>query len=112
MCNRAISRLKSICDIQVNYEVDLAILPENAKIGDTVNIVDAAGKLYLSARLLKLEISAANETQQATLGEYLIKESGIADELKELADQFKNLAQNKGERAVCHHLNYSFWPKR
>lgn len=95
LCNRAISRLKSICDIQVNYEVDLAILPENAKIGDTVNIVDAAGNLYLSARLLKLEISAANETQQATLGEYLIKESGIADELKELADQFKNLAQNR-----------------
>ena len=95
LCNRAVSRLKSICDIQVNYEVDLAILPENAKIGDTVNIVDAAGNLYLSARHLKLEISAANETQQATLGEYLIKESGIADEIKELADQFKNLAQNR-----------------
>lgn len=95
LCNRAVSKLRSICDIEVNYEVDLAILPENAKIGDTVNIVDAAGELYLSARLLKLEISAANETQQATLGDYLIKESGISDKLKELADQFKSIAQNR-----------------
>ena len=53
LCNRSISYLKKYCDIIYNYEVDIAILPDNVRIGDTINIIDENGELYLSARVLK-----------------------------------------------------------
>ena len=70
LCNRAISKLKKICDAAVTYEVDLAYIPTGIKIGDTVNIIDNAGKLYVSARIMKLVISESNKKYTATLGNY------------------------------------------
>lgn len=64
-------------------------LPSGVRIGDRVNIVDDAGGLYLSARILKLETSIAEDTRTATLGEYLIQDSGIAQKVEELAAQVK-----------------------
>lgn len=93
--NRSLSELKKCCDVEVNYEVDISILPKNVKIGDTVNIVDNEGDLYLSARILKLERSVANDTHKATLGDYLIRNSGVSERLEDLAEQFKNLAQTR-----------------
>ena len=95
LCNRAVSHLKKICDMEVNYEVDIAVLPEGVKTGDTVNIVDDAGELYLSARVLKLETSAYHGNAKAALGNYLIKSSGISQKLEELAGQFRELARNR-----------------
>ncbi|MDD3362640.1 MAG: hypothetical protein PHW34_13305 [Hespellia sp.] len=95
LCNRSISKLKQLCDLEVNYEVDIAVLPKGTKIGDTVNIVDGAGKLYLSARILKFETSVSNSSQKATLGDYLIRSSGISEKVEELANQFSNLAKNR-----------------
>lgn len=93
--NRSLSELKKCCDVEVNYEADISILPKNVKIGDTVNIVDNEGDLYLSARILKLERSVANDTHKATLGDYLIRNSGVSERLEDLAEQFKNLAQTR-----------------
>ena len=42
--------------MEVNYEVDIVRLPDNVQIGDTVNIVDGMGELYISARILKLSV--------------------------------------------------------
>lgn len=95
LCNRTVAALKKICDTEVNFEVDISILPDGAQIGDTVNVVDDAGKLYLSARILQLETSAANNTAVATLGDYLIKGSGISQKLEDLANEFKNIAKNR-----------------
>lgn len=91
LCNRALTELKKACEIEVNYEVEISKLPENVRIGDRVNIIDDSGQLYLSTRILKLENSIADQTQKATLGEFLIKGSGIAQKVADLADQF---AQN------------------
>lgn len=88
LCEKAIEQLKSICDMQVNYEVDINRLPDNVEIGDRVNIVDDAGELYLSTRLLKLEQSETNQEYKATLGEHLIKSSGISQKIEQLAQQF------------------------
>ncbi len=88
LCNRALSELKKVCEMEVNYEVELSKLPDNVRIGDRVNIIDNAGELYLSTRILKLEISIADQTQKATLGEYLIKGSGISQKVYDLAEQF------------------------
>ena len=88
LCSHAITELKKHCDIEVNYEVDIKRLPEGVKVGDRVNIIDDAGELYLSTRLLLLETSVTEKTYTATLGEHIIKKSGIAQKVADLAADF------------------------
>lgn len=88
LCNRAISELKKLREIEVNYEVDITRLPDNVGIGDTVNIIDEQGKLYLQTRILKLEKSVANKEYKATLGDFLLKKSDINTKVYELAQKF------------------------
>lgn len=95
LCNRAVSKLKKIYDAAVSYEVELAYLPDGIRIGDTANIVDDAGELYLSARIMKLESSICNDEYTATLGEYKLKSSGISEKMESLASQFEKLAKNR-----------------
>lgn len=95
LCNRAIAHLKKVSQPEVNYEVDIAILPKDVRIGDRINVVDREGELYLSARVLKLERSSSLHSGKATLGEYLIRESGISQTVQQLADQFATLAKNR-----------------
>lgn len=95
LCNHAIGKLKKIRDIEENYEIDINKLPENISIGDRINIIDEAGKLYLSARLLKLEESIDEGVQKATLGEYLIQDSGIYQSIVDIANELKALPRPK-----------------
>lgn len=95
LCNRAVLKLKKIYDAAVSYEVELAYLPDGIRIGDTANIVDDAGELYLSARIMKLESSICNDEYTATLGEYQLKSSGISEKMENLAAQFEKLAKNR-----------------
>lgn len=88
LCAHAVTELKKICDMEVNYEVDIAKLPEGVQIGDTVYIVDDEGELYVETRILKLESSVANQTHKATLGDFLIKGSGISQKVADLSAQF------------------------
>jgi phage minor structural protein len=95
LCNHAIGKLKKIRDIEENYEIEINKLPENIAIGDRINVIDEAGKLYLSARLLKLEESIDEGVQKATLGEYLIQDSGIYQSIVDLANELKALPRPK-----------------
>lgn len=95
LCNRAVSSLKKICDVNTTYEIELSYLPQGTKIGDTVYIIDHTGELYLSSRLLKIETSACDNTKIAELGEYSVKSSGVSEKLRELADAFAKVAQNR-----------------
>ena len=95
LCNRAVSSLKKICDEAVTYEVELLYLPDGVKVGDTVSIVDDAVNIYLTARLLKLEMSESNDTKEAELGDYVRQGSGIDAKVMELAEQFQGLAKNR-----------------
>ena len=45
------------------------------KIGDTVNIIDSKGKVYVSARIMKLVTSESNKKYTATLGNYITIDS-------------------------------------
>lgn len=94
LCNRAVSSLKKICDINTTYEIELDDLPRGTKVGDTVAIIDNAGKLYLSSRLLHMETSVCDDTQTAQLGEYKIKDSGISEQVRELAEAFEKVAKS------------------
>ena len=99
LCNRSISYLKKYYDIIYNYEVDIAILPDNVRIGDTINIIDENGELYLNARVLKLETSSCDKTATATLGDFLIKSGGINEKVKMMAEQFKDYVIKQREQA-------------
>lgn len=110
LCKDAIAELTKMREMEVNYEVDITKFPDNVRLGDRVHIVDDAGGLYLSARVLKLEESVVDQEYKATLGEYLIKGSGIHQKVADLAEQFaKNslsaaralvIANNANEAAV------------
>lgn len=86
-------KLDSISDIETNYEIDIADLPPGVGIGDRANIVDDAGNTYISGRILELETSVTDGTKKATLGEYVIKDSGISELVENLASSFANLSK-------------------
>ena len=90
---KAIEELKKLREIEVNYEIEIRKLPDDMKIGDRINVVDDEGNLYLSTRLLKIKKSNTNKEYIVTLGEHLIKSSGIHDKVAALAEDFaKNTA--------------------
>jgi phage minor structural protein len=86
--DQALAELKSICDVEINYEIDVLSLPEGIKIGDTINVIDDAGELYVQSRLLSIETSVVNDTKKVTLGDHLIKSDGINSLVLSLADDF------------------------
>ncbi len=73
MCRQAITKLKKMREMAVEYEVELLQMPA-IHVGDTVTVVDHEGSLYLSARVLKIETSEADDIHTATLGDYLATE--------------------------------------
>lgn len=94
LAGQARAELQKRCYPAVNYEVDFSKLPEDAQIGDRINIIDEHGKLYLEARLLQIETSAANDTQKAVIGEYVLRASGISDKVAAMASEVASLAQS------------------
>lgn len=93
LCNRAVAYLQQYKEPIVNYEIDIERGLEDSRIGDRVNLVDDKGGIYVSARILELHTSVTNGIKEATLGEYLIKSSGISDRVTQLANQFANMVQ-------------------
>lgn len=94
LCNRAVAELKKISQVEVNYEAEVHELSEHIRIGDRVCIIDDAGEIYVSTRILKLEESATNESRKATFGEFLMKDSGIDADVARLAAQFAESAKS------------------
>ena len=94
LCNMAIARLKKLREPEITYNVSLNYLPSNLNLGDTVRLVDDKGELYLSARLLKIEISETNDYRNAEFGDYIIKTSGLSDRLLKIASDLREEMAN------------------
>ena len=94
LAGQARAELQKVSYPEVNYECDFVSLPDDVQVGDRVNIIDEDGELYLEARLLKIETSVTAQTQTATIGEYLIKESGITDIIRAYAAEFASKAKD------------------
>lgn len=94
LCSHAITELKKVCDMEINYKIDINKLPDGVMIGDRVNIIDDAGEMYISTRVLKLETSVVDQKYDATLGEHLIKTSGISQKVAALAEEFAKTSQS------------------
>lgn len=95
LCNHAIAELKKVQDTEINYEIELDLIPEGVEIGDWVDVIDDNGELYVGARVLKMETSAVDQKCSITLGEFLIKNSGISGKVLELASEFQRLSANR-----------------
>lgn len=89
LLTRSIAQLKKLREAEVSYEADIVYLPKDIKVGDTVDIIDELGELYLSTRILAIEHSDTREEDRITFGEFALKESGISQMVRDLADQFK-----------------------
>lgn len=100
LCQHAVTQLKKVCDTEINYEIDIARLPENIKIGDRVNIIDDEGELYLSSRILSLETSVSRDVQTATIGEHLVKEGGIAVKVEEMALKLASISKSAAQANI------------
>lgn len=90
LAGQARAHLQRHSQVEVNYEVDFEKLPDDIQIGDRVNIIDEDGELYLEARLLRIETCEAEDTQTATIGEYLLRDGGISARVAQLATDLAN----------------------
>lgn len=102
LCKKAISELKKLRKVEINFEADIKKFPENVKIGDRVNIIDDLGELYLSSRIIELKTSIVDDERTATIGEHKIKTSGISQKVSDLAEQFaKNTVSVKRAQTIA-----------
>ena len=90
LCDNVLRDLKKMAEVELNYEAEIVSLPYGVKIGDTIYLVDEQGELYLSARVLELVRCYSEDRYLATLGNYLIKDSGVDVNLQEIADKLKD----------------------
>lgn len=88
LAGQARAELQKHCNPIVEYEVDIVTLPDGTAVGDRINIIDEEGELFLDARILKLETSAADQQVTATLGDYIYRGSGIADQIRSIAREY------------------------
>ncbi|WP_311832095.1 phage tail protein [Enterococcus asini] len=90
LCDDVLRDLKKMAEVELNYEAEIVSMPYGVKIGDTIYLVDEQGELYLSARVLELVRCYSEDRYLATLGNYLIKDSGVDVNLQEIADKLKD----------------------
>lgn len=99
LCNRAVSELKKRSEAALTLELDIVQLPEGIKIGDYVNVIDDAGGLYIQSRILKLETSVSRGATTAELGDYVVRDSGMSEQIAAIAEQFAKTAKS-GQDAI------------
>lgn len=102
LAGQARAELQRRSQVAVNYEVDFAVLPEDIRIGDRVNIIDEHGELYLEARLLHIETSVSQEKRTAVIGEYIIRQSGISERVQQMASDLASARE--ADRAFAEQL--------
>ena len=89
--NRSLAYLQTVNAPAINYNVSVSKMPLSARVGDAINIVDDKDELYLNGRILKKEYSSVTKEGTFTLGDYIIKESGINQQLQDLADKIASI---------------------
>lgn len=90
--SHAVSELKKVINESVTYDLEFITFPKDARLGDRVNVVDDDDNLYLEGRILSLSKSIVRGETKATLGEWIVRSSGISDRLIALADEIRQQA--------------------
>lgn len=79
----------------VNYTVDIANIPSQLGVGDTVDVIDENENLFLSSRVQKLTITYEDEKVVCELSDFIRLESGLSERLQGLANELKNDINSK-----------------
>ena len=87
--SHAVAELRKVVNEVVTYDIEFLTFPEGARLGDKVNVVDDKDDLYLEGRILALTKSITRHETKATLGEFVIRTSGIAERLSQFAMDLK-----------------------
>lgn len=91
LLNNGISELKKYSTPVVNYIVDVANMPFDVMVGDTLDIVDENEELYLSSRIQTMTIEYHNhDSIQVVLSDFVRIESGLSEKLIAMGNDFKN----------------------
>lgn len=72
------------------YTVDIANVPFDLQVGDYISIVDENEELYLKSRVQKITYDYTDNSTQVELFDFVRLESGISQQLQELANNLKN----------------------
>lgn len=95
LLNDGISDLKKYSSPITEYEVDIANIDVPINLGDTLNIVDEYEELFLSSRCQKIEYHYTTNRLNVELSDFKIIDSGISEELRNLANDLKNDINSK-----------------
>lgn len=95
LCDKTVEELKKKAKPKTEYDIELSYLPDNVRVGDTVLVSDEDGNTYFTARLTKIESSDTNKEVTVTFGDFETKEPTISQQLKDLADQFNKVVQQR-----------------
>lgn len=79
----------------VNYTVDIANIPSQLGVGDTVDVIDENENLFLSSRVQKLTVTYEDEKVVCELSDFVRLESGLSERLQALANDLKNDINSK-----------------
>lgn len=90
--SHAVAELRKVINESVTYDLEFITFPEEARIGDMVNVVDDKDNLYLEGRILSITKSITRGQTTATLGEWVKKDSGISERLMALASEIRQQA--------------------
>jgi len=90
--SHAVAELRKVVDEEVTYDLEIIDFPKNARLGDRINVVDDADEVYLEGRILNLETSVISKSTRVTLGDYIIKTSGISSRMEKLAAEARKRA--------------------
>ena len=95
LLNDAISDLKKYSSPITEYEVDIANINVPIALGDTLNIVDEHEELFLASRCQKIEYNYTTNSLNVELSDFKIVDSGLSEELRNLANDLKNDINSK-----------------
>lgn len=90
LLDTTINWLKQYSQPIETYTVDIANLPFDLQVGDYISIVDENEELYLKSRVQKLTYEYTDNSIQAELSDFVRLESGLSQQLQDLANQFQN----------------------
>lgn len=102
--NQTVAYLDTLVTPTSTYDVEIINFPEDARIGDRINIVDDYGELYIEGRILELHTSETSGSVKATLGEFIVRNDGISDIVKR---EMENIDFPVSEEAVSIALSSS-----
>lgn len=90
LLNTTINWLKKYSVPVVNYVVDIANIPSQLTVGDTLDIIDENENLFLSSRVQKLTVNYETEQMTCELSDFVRLEGGLSQQLADLANKLTN----------------------